>query len=128
MPGGDTLPAGNQMTTTQTEIEERIPYYTVGSMLTEEFLEPMGISPYRLAKETGLSRTLISEIIAGTRSITANTAIRFSAFFGNSPEFWLNLQNHLDMRKVRQEMGEEISRIRRWDTVPQRRATAPKAE
>ena len=64
-----------------------------GEILLEEFLIPMEISAYRLAKETFLPQTLISEIINGNRRITADTAIRFSKYFGTSAKFWLGLQD-----------------------------------
>ena len=64
-----------------------------GEILEEEFIKPLGISAYRLAKETKIPQTRISEIIKKRRRITADTALRFSKFFGNSPQFWLGLQN-----------------------------------
>jgi len=63
-----------------------------GEVIKEEFLEPMGISVYRLSKETGLSQTRISQIIKGERSITAETALKLGKFFGVPAEFWMNLQ------------------------------------
>jgi antitoxin HigA-1 len=62
-----------------------------GEILQEEFLEPLGISAYRLSKETFIPQTKISEIIKGRRRITADTALRFSKYFGTSPKFWLGL-------------------------------------
>lgn len=70
-----------------------------GEILSEEFLIPLGITPYKLSKETGMPQTRISEIVHGRRSISADTAIRLSMFFGNSPEFWLNLQNMYDLEE-----------------------------
>ena len=68
-----------------------------GEILLEEFLIPMQISAYRLAKETFLPQTRISEIIKGKRRITADTAIRFSKFFNTSPKFWMGLQDDYDL-------------------------------
>ncbi len=65
-----------------------------GEILMEEFLKPMKISQYRLAKDINVPPRRINEIVKGIRSITADTALRFAKFFGNSPEFWLNLQSH----------------------------------
>lgn len=62
-----------------------------------ECLESMCISQYRLAKDTALPATRISQIIKGKRGVTADTALRFGKFFGNSPEFWMNLQSHYDL-------------------------------
>jgi addiction module HigA family antidote len=68
-----------------------------GEIIRELFLIPGGISAYRLAKGTGLSQTRIGQILQGKRSITAETALRFAPFFGNSPQFWLNIQSHYDL-------------------------------
>ena len=69
-----------------------------GEILLEAFLEPMGISQYRLAKNTSVPPRRINEIVHGTRSITADTALRLSRFFGTSERFWLNLQNQYDIQ------------------------------
>ena len=68
-----------------------------GEILSEEFLNPMQITAYRLSKETQIPQTRISEIIKGNRRITADTALRLSSFFGNSAKFWLGLQNDYDI-------------------------------
>ncbi len=65
-----------------------------GEILKEEFLKPYGITAYRLAKSVGVPPPRINDIVLGKRSITADTALRLSRFFSNSPEFWLNLQTH----------------------------------
>ena len=70
-----------------------------GEILLEEFLIPMEISAYRLAKETFLPQTRISEIIKGNRRITADTAIRFGKYFGTSAKFWLGLQDDYDLEE-----------------------------
>lgn len=73
-----------------------------GEILQEEFLEPMNITAYRLAKAIHIPQSRISDIISGKRGITADTAMRFSMYFGTTPQFWLNIQNQyeLDMLKV----------------------------
>jgi len=68
-----------------------------GKVLMEEFLEPMGISQYRLAKDISVPPRRINEIVHGNRSITADTALRLGRFFGMSPQFWLNLQTRYDL-------------------------------
>ena len=68
-----------------------------GEVLKEEFLEPMGITVYRLSKETGLSQTRISQIVKGERSITAETALKLGKFFSVPVEFWMNLQALYDI-------------------------------
>lgn len=70
---------------------------TPGEILKEEFLNPMGITAYRLAKETRMSQSRISDIITGKRGITADTAMRFAQYFGTTPQFWLNIQNQYDL-------------------------------
>jgi addiction module HigA family antidote len=83
-----------------------------GEVLLEEFLKPMGISAYKLAKETNLSQTRISEIIHRRRGITAETALRFSKFFGNTAEFWLGLQNDYDLEENRLSLRKELEAIK----------------
>ena len=70
-----------------------------GEVLKEEFLLPLGVSAYRLSKETGIPQTRISQIIKGNRRITADTALRLSFYFGTTPKFWLGLQNDFDIEK-----------------------------
>ena len=86
-----------------------------GEVLQEEFLLPMGISAYRLSKETHIPQTRISEIIKGNRRITADTAIRFSIYFGTSAKFWLGLQDDYDIEEERKASGKELESIRRFD-------------
>jgi addiction module HigA family antidote len=83
-----------------------------GEILNEEFLLPMGISAYRLAKETFIPQTRISEILKGNRKITADTALRLSRFFGNSPKFWLELQNDYDLEEELNLKGNELNSIK----------------
>ncbi|MCH4192746.1 MAG: HigA family addiction module antitoxin [Butyrivibrio sp.] len=70
---------------------------TPGEILHEEFLVPLNISAYHLAAETHIPQSRISAIVNGTRRISADTAARFAAFFGTSPEFWLNMQDRYDL-------------------------------
>lgn len=86
------------------KIMEKLPNIHPGEVLNEEFLKPLQITPYRLAKETNIPQTRISEIIKGNRRITADSALRFSQFFGNSAKFWLGLQDDYDLEA---EMGEK---------------------
>ncbi len=81
-----------------------------GQMLREEFLVPLGISQNALALKIRVPATRIGEIIHGKRSITPDTALRLARFFGNSPEFWLNLQQMHDLSKARLEMKKTIER------------------
>jgi addiction module HigA family antidote len=83
-----------------------------GEILLEEFLIPMQISAYRLAKETFLPQTRISEIIKGKRRITADTAIRFSKFFNTSAKFWMGLQDDYDLEEERNQKNQEFNNIK----------------
>jgi len=83
-----------------------------GEVLNEEFLLPLGISAYRLAKETFIPQTRVSEILKGNRRITADTALRLSKFFGNSPKFWLGLQNDYDLEEEVTQKGNELNEIK----------------
>lgn len=86
-----------------------------GEILLEEFLNPLEISAYRLAKETFIPQTRISEIIKGNRRITADTALRFSKFFGTSAKFWLGLQNDYDLEEENNMKEKEINSIKPLD-------------
>ncbi|MBU4185108.1 MAG: HigA family addiction module antidote protein [Proteobacteria bacterium] len=76
---------------------KNLPPIHPGEILLEEFLRPMGISQYRLAKDISVSPRRINEIAHGKRAITADTALRLGRFFGMAPQFWLNLQNRYDL-------------------------------
>ncbi|WP_291782402.1 HigA family addiction module antitoxin [Cecembia sp.] len=82
-----------------------------GEILLEEFLIPMKISAYRLAKETFIPQTRVSEIIKGNRRITADTALRLSKFFGTSPKFWLGLQDDYDLEAEKLQKSYELDKI-----------------
>jgi addiction module HigA family antidote len=84
-----------------------------GEILLEEFLKPLNISAYRLSKDLGIPQTRTSEIIKGHRSITADTAIRLSYYFGNSAKFWLGLQNDFDLEEEKKSKGVEFKHIKR---------------
>jgi addiction module HigA family antidote len=79
-----------------------------GEVLFEEFLEPMGISQYRLAKDTSVPARRINEIVHGARSITADTALRLGRYFGTSAQFWLNLQTHFDLEVQQDKIGNRL--------------------
>ena len=76
-----------------------------GEILLEEFLRPLGISQYRLAKDISVPPRRINEIVLGKRSISADTALRLSRYFGLSERFWLNLQSRFDLEKEKDELG-----------------------
>src|SRR5918995_3472501 len=77
---------------------------TPGEMLREEFLKEYGLSQNRLARAIGISPNRITEIVSNRRRISADTALRLGLYFGNSAEFWLNLQTHYDLKLARQKL------------------------
>jgi addiction module HigA family antidote len=81
-----------------------------GEVLLEEFLQPLGISQYRLAKDTSVPPRRINEIIHGQRSVTADTALRLAKFFGTSEMFWLNLQARYDLDMEKRSLGTRLGR------------------
>ena len=86
---------------------------TPGEILKEEFLAEFGLSQNQLAKAIGISPNRIAEIVNNRRRITADTALRLSLYFGNSPEFWMNLQSRYDLKMARRNLkGEEVRRIK----------------
>lgn len=89
---------------------KKIPPIHPGEILEEEFLIPMQVSQYHLAKCIKVSPRRINEIVHGTRAITANTALRLARFFGTTPEFWLNLQSHYDLEIERDKVGENLEK------------------
>ena len=91
-----------------------LPNIHPGEVLQEEFLIPLNITPYRLAKETNIPQTRVSEIIKGNRRITADTALRLSQFFGNSAKFWLGLQDDFDIENELVEKHGEFEGIKRF--------------
>ncbi len=92
---------------------EKLPVIHPGEILKEEFLDSMGITPYKLSKDTGIPQTQIGQIIHGKRSITPRTAVRLSLYFGNSIEFWMNLQRDYDLELLEEE--QPIIQVRRPD-------------
>ena len=81
-----------------------------GTILLEEFLQPMGISQYRLAKDTSVPPRRINEIIHGKRSITADTALRLGRFFNMTPQFWMNLQSRHDLEVAEDNLADRLDK------------------
>lgn len=88
-----------------------------GEILEEEFIKPFGITAYRLSKETNIAQTRISEIIKGKRGISAETALRLSRFFGNSPQFWIGLQSDYELEEEEKAIEKELNHIRVFTPV-----------
>ena len=89
--------------------KRKVPLATPGEILLEEFLKPLGITQYRLAKEIGVPQRRIGEIVAGKRAVTADTAARLGVFFGMEAEFWLNLQAHYDLAQARETLADRLA-------------------
>ncbi|WP_118179729.1 HigA family addiction module antitoxin [Paraburkholderia phosphatilytica] len=90
-----------------------IPLATPGEILALDWLEPMGITQYALAKAIDVPARRINEIVKGDRSITADTAVRLGAFFGTDPQSWMNLQTHFDTEMAKEKIGaDKIEEIR----------------
>ncbi len=82
-----------------------------GRFLEIEFLEPLNITPYALAKALGVDPPRIYKIVAGERGITADTALRLARYFGTSAQYWLNLQTHYDLEVAQEDVGAEVESI-----------------
>ena len=92
----------------------KVPYPHPGEILMEEFLKPMRITQYRLAKEIDVSQRRIGEIVAGTRAVTADTGLRLSRFFGLSDGFWTGLQLDYDAAMTKAAMVKTLANIKPW--------------
>jgi antitoxin HigA-1 len=99
---------------------KKIPPIHPGEILLAEFLEPLGISRNRLAKETSVPPRRVSEIVRGARAITAETALRLARYFGTSERFWLNLQTHYDLEVEKERLGDRLQREVRTLAKPDR--------
>ena len=82
-----------------------------GEILREEFLKPMGISVYQLARQIHLTRSRVNDIVLERRAVTADTALRLARFFGTTPQFWMNMQASYELRKAENEFGAKLSSI-----------------
>ena|SRR5271165_6768883 len=88
----------------------KLPPIHPGEILRDEFLDPLGLSQYRVAKATSVPPRRINEIVRGTRAISADTALRLARFFGTSERFWLNLQARYDLEVEKDRLGDRLSR------------------
>lgn len=91
-------------------MEERLPPIHPGEILLEEFLKPLEISQYRLAKEINVPARRINEIVLGKRAISADTALRLSRYFGLSERFWINLQTRYDLEKEKDKLQDRLEK------------------
>lgn len=96
-------------------MKREIPLAHPGEILLEDFLRPMGITQYRLAKEISVPQRRIGQICAGQRAITPDTALRLAAFFDTDAQSWVNLQAHYDTELAREAMTDVLTRIHRYE-------------
>ncbi|KAF0242492.1 MAG: hypothetical protein FD180_3875 [Planctomycetota bacterium] len=96
----------------------KVPYPHPGEILLEEFLKPMGITQYRLAKEIGVPQRRIGEIVSGDRAVTTDTGLRLSRFFRMTEGFWTGLQLDYDAARAKDALAKTLARIKPW---PRRR-------
>jgi len=89
---------------------DKLPPIHPGEVLLEEFIKPMNLSQNRIAIDIGVDARRINEIVLGKRSVTADTALRLSRFFGNSPQFWLGLQTQYDIDVAEDHLGKRLDR------------------
>src|SRR5271166_4214866 len=93
------------------QIRATLPPIHPGEMLREEFLEPLGLTPYAVVKACGVPRTRIERIVREELGISADTALRLGRFFGTSAQFWLNLQNRYDMATAERALAKTLGKI-----------------
>jgi addiction module HigA family antidote len=99
----------------------KVPLAHPGVILSEDWLIPLGLSQYALARAIAVPPRRINEIVKGLRGITVDTALRLAAFFGTDAQSWINLQTHYDTERAREAMSDVLSRIVQYDSVPVRR-------
>jgi addiction module HigA family antidote len=97
--------------------KEMINTPNVGEILKEEFLDPLNITAYRLSKDINVSTSTILDIVHNKRKISAEMALRLSRYFGNSYKFWLNLQNEIEIREIKNKKESELSKIKELEHI-----------
>ena len=92
-------------------MDDKIELPKIGDIIAKEFLEPLGITPYRLAKDLGVSTSSILDLVHGKRRISVEMALRLSKYFGTSSKFWLNMQNELDLMEAKEKLKSDLDKI-----------------
>ena len=92
-------------------MDENFELPKIGDILVEEFLEPLGITPYRLAKDIGVSTSSVLGLVHNKRKISVEMSLRLSKYFGTTSKFWLNMQNELDLREMQEKLGNDLDKI-----------------
>jgi addiction module HigA family antidote len=103
---------------------KKLPLVTPGEILKEEFLAPLGLSAYRVAKDIGVSPTAIGQILSGARAITPDMALRLGSYFGMTAQFWINAQSHFDLRKLEASSRPKIPLCQALKNLPNERRPA----
>jgi len=114
-----TPTASRSLTITEENMRQPLAPVHPGEILAEEFMQPLGVTQYRLAKETEVPPRRINEIVQGHRAITADTALRLARFFGTSEMFWLNLQARYDLDIQRAKLGSRLASVRSFTQLRQ---------
>jgi addiction module HigA family antidote len=99
------------------ELNELIPNPHPGTLLKEDFLDELGVTPYRLAQATGLTPTHVSELIRGKRNITPMTALLLGKYFGTSPQYWINIQMRYEMIEAQRVIGDRLEHVRPYQAA-----------
>lgn len=120
----DTRTKSRLLTTTEANMSQALAPVHPGEVLLEEFMRPLGLTQYRLAKETNVPARRINEIVHGQRSVTADTALRLARFLGTSEMFWLNLQAQYDVDIHRRKIGSLLTAVQPF---AQAQASPPKS-
>ncbi len=94
-------------------MDEKFELPKIGDVLVEEFLEPLEITPYRLAKDLGVSTSSVLDLVHNKRKISVEMSLRLSKYFGTSSKFWLNMQNELDLRETKEKLENDLEKIPR---------------
>lgn len=92
-------------------MDEKFELPKIGDIIVEEFLEPLDITPYRLAKDLGVSTSSILDLVHNKRKISVEMALRLSKYFGTTSKFWLNMQNELDLRETSKKLENDLNKI-----------------
>ncbi len=90
---------------------KKIPTPTIGEILREEFMEPLDITAYKLAKDIGVPTSRVLEILHGKRKVTADTSLRLAKYFGLTDKYFLDIQNDIDIRHLKEEQKDELDKI-----------------
>ena len=92
-------------------MDEKFELPKIGDILVEEFLEPLEITPYRLAKDIGVSTSSILDLVHNKRKISVEMSLRLSKYFGTTSKFWLNMQNEIDLREMQEKLENDLEKI-----------------